>query len=251
MTGPRNSAAKLRELARLDLDENEATQLWRDVARHRRALWNRLGRDVGARVALLDYLVNIRPDRSREPQIIERTTLEGIEQRATTDALTGLQNRNVFDLELEREASRAARYGLPLSLILLDLDHFKDINDHHGHQAGDAVLKSVGTMLLRHVRGADVACRYGGDEFAIILPDTTIEIASNVAQRMTAELSGFFEMNPVEGHYLDVGASAGVAALRAEQTAVDLLQSADLALYRAKRTGGETFPTIPISGAFL
>ena len=243
-------AAKLHELARLELSDEQAEELWRNVARHRRALWNRLGRDVGSRVALLDYLVNIRPGFG-EPQIIERARLESIEQRAITDALTGLQNRSVFDVELEREVSRANRYGLPLSLLLLDLDHFKDTNDRHGHHVGDGVLRAVGDLLLRHVRSADVACRYGGDEFAIILPDTDLAVAANVGARMTAAVSSWFEMNPIDGKYVDVAASAGVASLPPGGSSAELIQAADHALYEAKRSGGNCFPIVPISGAFL
>ena len=242
---------RLHELARLELSDADAEELWRNVARHRRALWNRLGRDVGSRVALLDYMTNIRPTEHGEPQIIPRNRLESIEQRAVTDALTGLGNRSVFDFELDREVSRCLRYDLPMALVLIDLDHFKEINDHHGHHCGDGVLRQVGAIIQRHVRNVDVACRYGGDEFAIVLPETSLETAAAVAHRITTEIASFFEMNPVSGSYLDVSASSGVAALGAGQQAQDLLKEADDSLYQAKRSGGNNFPVLPISGAYL
>jgi diguanylate cyclase (GGDEF)-like protein len=231
-------AAKIRKLARIDVAESEAETLWQAVARHRRALFNRLGRDVGQRVALLDYVVNIQTAVTSELHLIPKSDLESIEHQAVTDSLTGLQNRHHFDLELERETQRSRRSGLPASLLLLDLDGFKGINDRYGHGVGDEVLRIIGSLILQHVRIADVACRYGGDEFGVILPDTSLETAFAVSQRMCTEINNWFHQTPVLGNYLEVTATGGLALLGDDDSAASLLRNADSALYEAKRAGG-------------
>jgi diguanylate cyclase (GGDEF)-like protein len=234
--GPdRYYATRLRQLAHLELDEAEAAELWQSVARHRRELEQRLGRDVGQRVALLDYIVNLRPH-LEDPQIIDRADLKRIQQNAVADALTGLYNRHYFDAELAREVERCRRYGANSSLVLLDLDRFKEVNDTHGHQAGDAVLRRVGGVILEHVRAPDVPCRYGGDEFAIILPDTPQEEALVVGERIRQAIDEAFADSPVAGLRLPVTASGGVASMGAESSSAEaLLAWADRALYGAKR----------------
>ena len=231
-------AAKIRQLARIHVADDEAQSLWQAVARHRRSLFNRLGRDVGQRVAMLDYLVNIHPVPAGEVQLIEKAALDSIEQQAVTDSLTGLHNRHQFDVELERETTRSRRYGLPASLLLLDLDGFKGINDRYGHAVGDEVLRIIGSLMLQHVRAADVPCRYGGDEFAVILPDTTLETAFGVSERMCEEINARFTDAPVLGHVLTVTATGGLALLGDDDSAASFLKNADMALYAAKRAGG-------------
>jgi len=232
-------ATRLRQLAHLDLDEARAAALWRNVARHRKALTTDLGRDVGQRVALLDFIVNVEPQLS-EPQIIDRPALEAMEQQAVTDTVTGLHNRTHFEMVLEWETERSLRYGRASALVLLDLDDFKAVNDRHGHRVGDQVLQAVGTLILRHVRAADVPCRYGGDEFAIVLPDTPRSVAASVAQRICADISAWFAKNPVGGVMLDLKASCGVAFLPLpEHASGNLFEYADRALYQAKHNGGD------------
>lgn len=162
-TRPRSYATRIRQLAYLELEEPKAEELWRNVARHRRELYRCLDRDVGQRVALLDYILNVRPQLV-EPTIIETTTLEAIKRDAISDSLTGLYNRHYFDGALRREAERCHRYGVTASLLLLDLDEFKEVNDEYGHRVGDKVLRLVGGLILKHVRAADVPCRYRGDD---------------------------------------------------------------------------------------
>lgn len=235
--GDRFYSTRIRQLARLDIDEEAAAKLWRKVAHHRRALLNKLGRDVGQRVALLDYICNIEPT-AGEPHIIERATLETIEQRAVTDALTGLHNRYFFEVALERETQRSNRSGVLSSLLLLDLDNFKSINDRYGHRAGDQVLHAVGQIILQHVRGADVPCRYGGDEFAIILPETPRSVALGVAERICVSIKLWFQANRVFGQLLEVTASGGIASLPLDEATSDqLVRQADGALYDAKHAG--------------
>lgn len=230
-------STRIRQLARLDIDEAAAARLWRNVAQHRRALLNKLGRDVGQRVALLDYICNIEPT-AGEPHIIERATLATIEQRAITDSLTKLQNRYFFELALERETQRSSRSGAQSSLLLLDLDSFKSINDRYGHRVGDEVLRCVGQIILQHMRGADVPCRYGGDEFAVILPDTPRSVALGVAERLCGSIAEWFAANKVFGNPLEVSASGGIASLPLDEASADLLfKQADGALYEAKHSG--------------
>lgn len=230
-------STRIRQLARLDIDEAEAARLWRNVAQHRRALFNKLGRDVGQRVALLDYICNIEPT-AGDPHIIERATLETIEQRAVTDALTSLHNRYFFEVALDRETQRSNRSGLLSSLLLLDLDNFKIVNDRYGHRVGDEVLRIVGQIILQHVRAADVPCRYGGDEFAVILPDTPRSVALGVAERICVSIQRWFTANRVLGNQLEVTASGGIASLPLDDATADLLiKEADGALYDAKHAG--------------
>lgn len=229
---------RVRQLAHLDLSEAEAEELWGRVVAHRRTLQNLLGRDVGQRVALLDYISNVR-QQVFEPQIIEKSALEAIEQRAVADALTGLFNRHYFESELLREAQRCGRYGVCSSLLLMDLDLFKEINDTHGHRVGDHVLQATGALILKHVRAADVPCRYGGDEFAVILPDTPMADAMVMAQRICTDVTWWFSQNPVAGVFVKTSASGGVGMLSPGGSSHEqLFRQADAALYEAKKSGG-------------
>jgi diguanylate cyclase (GGDEF)-like protein len=153
-------------------------------------------------------------------------------QLADLDALTGLHNRRYFHETLARECSRAHRYERKLSLIVFDLDDFKDINDRIGHLAGDTVLAEAAERVRDVVRTADIACRVGGDEFAVILPESSLDDADQLYRRIQNAISS----RPLgEGGKLFL--SAGVAELRAEDDPVAFFQRADDALYRAKEAG--------------
>ena len=153
-------------------------------------------------------------------------------QLADLDALTGLHNRRFFHETLARECARAHRYERKLSLIVFDLDDFKDINDRIGHLAGDAVLAEAAERVRDVVRTADVACRVGGDEFAVILPESAINDADQLYRRLQNAVSS----RPI-GSAGKLFLSAGVAELRAEDDPVSFFQRADDALYRAKEAG--------------
>jgi diguanylate cyclase (GGDEF)-like protein len=153
-------------------------------------------------------------------------------QLADLDALTGLHNRRYFHETLDREVSRAHRYGRKLSLIVLDLDEFKAVNDRIGHLAGDSVLAEAAERMRSVVRSADVPCRVGGDEFAVILPESTLHDAEQLCRRIQHAVV----VNPLgQGGTLYI--SAGVGELAPDEDARAFFQRADDALYRAKESG--------------
>ncbi len=161
---------------------------------------------------------------------------EQLREQANRDPLTGLYNRRYLDDSLQRELDRCAREGLPLSLLLIDLDHFKQINDSHGHAAGDAVLYRVSALLLQHMRSSDICCRWGGEEFLLVLPGVGLDAAAERAElcrRVVAE-QGSTETLPCA-----VTLSIGVATCAAEAGTAPaaLIDAADRALYRAKAEG--------------
>jgi diguanylate cyclase (GGDEF)-like protein len=153
-------------------------------------------------------------------------------QLADLDALTGLHNRRFFHETLARECARAHRYERKLSLIVFDLDDFKEINDRIGHLAGDTVLAEAAERVRDVVRTADIACRVGGDEFAVILPESSLEDADQLYRRIQNAISS----KPL-GQGGKLFLSAGVAELRAEDDPTTFFQRADDALYRAKEAG--------------
>ena len=153
------------------------------------------------------------------------------------DHLTGLFNRRYMEETLERELHRASRTQLSIGIILLDVDDFKRFNDTYGHAAGDSILRELGILLLRHVRGDDIPCRYGGDEFIIVLPDASRKITRERAEHL-CELSHQFNIQ-IGGKMLEaVTLSLGVAIFPENgATSEAVLRAADTALYAAKRKG--------------
>ncbi|MBA3261547.1 MAG: diguanylate cyclase [Thermoleophilaceae bacterium] len=170
---------------------------------------------------------------------IENATLhETVERQAVTDELTGLANLRAFHTILEREIERSRRFSTPLALVMLDLDHFKQVNDEYGHQQGDEVLSLVADVLRDFSRDIDAPARYGGEELAVILPQTDSEGAEQLAERIREAVERL-EVPVVDGKgSLRLQASFGVAALpESAVTREGLIAAADAALYRAKRAG--------------
>jgi diguanylate cyclase (GGDEF)-like protein len=166
------------------------------------------------------------------PAIENASRFREARQLADLDALTGLHNRRYFHETLGREVARAHRYGRRLALVVFDLDDFKAINDRIGHLAGDGVLAEVAERVRSVVRSADVACRVGGDEFGIILPESTLADAEQLSHRMQAAVAS----RPI-GDAGTLQLSAGAAELRSEDDATKFFERADDALYRAKESG--------------
>ncbi len=161
---------------------------------------------------------------------------EQLREQANRDPLTGLYNRRYLDSTLERELARCKRDGNPLALILIDIDHFKQVNDTYGHQAGDEILLRLAAMLAGMARAGDVACRYGGEEFLLLMP--TMPMAS-ARERAEALRIAFEALEvPFGASKLKATVSIGIAAYPGQGTSADeLIRSADTALYRAKNLG--------------
>ena len=159
-----------------------------------------------------------------------------VQRQAITDDLTGLVNRRRFIEALDAEIERARRFGAALTIVLADLDNFKQVNDEFGHHGGDVVLRAFADLIRSHVRDVDVSGRIGGEEFAILLPDTDAAGAARVAERMRTSLNEV-AIPLSEGSAIHVASSFGVAELARDQSGDDLLRAADAALYRAKDEG--------------
>jgi two-component system cell cycle response regulator len=163
-------------------------------------------------------------------RVAERTAID--RHLSMHDALTGLFNRRAFDELLLRELASCSRYGDTLSLVTIDLDHFKVVNDTYGHEAGDIVLQELANLIRKISRPSDLPCRWGGEEFSWLLPKTDIKGAIQAAERLRREI----EMHD----FPRIGtqtASMGVAEIQPQENGVDLCKRADLALYEAKATG--------------
>jgi two-component system, cell cycle response regulator len=168
---------------------------------------------------------------------VEGRYAEQLYEAATRDSLTGLLNRRFFDDQLVKDVAHATRHEGPLSVLVLDLDHFKSVNDTHGHLVGDKVLASLGEIIRDSTRTEDVACRLGGEEFAVVMRGTGWEGARNMAERLRSRVEAH-EFS-ADGKSLKLTVSVGIATLDPPRhgTAGELLEEADKALYRAKNDG--------------
>lgn len=167
-----------------------------------------------------------------------RTSVNQTIELAVTDGLTGLSNRRYLDGHLKLLFNRAMARGRPLSICLTDIDRFKQVNDTYGHDAGDDVLREFAARVRSTVRGADLACRYGGEEFVVVMPDTSLDVAAAVAERLRERIeSKPFQLRTSTAE-LNVTASMGIATIMPGiETPEQLLKQADRALYQAKNTG--------------
>jgi diguanylate cyclase (GGDEF)-like protein len=222
-----------RMTAHLDLRESQSIQLWEEALNTRRELTERLGRPVSLKTALMDVLSSAAL--VRVPVLIEYDDLKRLQVNAVTDSLTGLYNRRLFGESLDKEITRARRYAHPIALVMLDLHSFKEVNDKHGHPKGDEVLRVAAGTLKKSMRTSDSAFRIGGDEFALLLPQTDPGQALALSRRVESAFDE--EIQPLQ---LNVGVSMdhGVATYPQDGENADaLIRAADERLYLLKHAG--------------
>lgn len=208
-----------------------AEALWVNVLEHKHVLSEALRRNVRITVAMLDYLSNI-TDNMDAATLVGEAHLGEIIGLSLRDGLTGLFNHSYFYQQLDFEVKRFIRYNTPVTLALIDIDDFKMVNDTYGHREGDRILSTVGKILLHLARDSDICCRYGGEEFAVILPLTSVDEADAIVNRMRKTLA---QVLP-DGKCVTV--SIGVAACGGNtKTYQQLVENSDAALYRAKKKG--------------
>ncbi len=208
-----------------------AEELWIKVLHHKTALFATLGRNVRIAVATLDYLSNITSNMDAAT-LMDEANIEEIVGLSLRDGLTGLFNHTYFYQQIDFEVRRYLRYGTLVSLVLMDIDDFKAVNDTCGHREGDRVLAAMGKSFICVARDSDICCRYGGEEFAVILPSTDINEAAIIANRLRTEL----EQHLPDGRVVTV--SIGVASCNEKTRSYrDLVEQADAGLYQVKRTG--------------
>lgn len=167
-----------------------------------------------------------------------RQNLDSVRKEAMTDGLTGLSNRKAFDTQISDCVDAANEQGSALVLMMLDIDHFKKFNDTYGHQVGDQVLRLVGRTLIENVKGRDFTARFGGEEFAIILPDTPVDSGARVADILRRMVENKEVINKANQSILGrITLSVGVAEYKAGESVSDFIERADAALYQAKHRG--------------
>src|SRR2546426_193858 len=237
-----------RAIAHLDLRETQSVEIWDEMLARRRELTDLLGRQVSLKTALTDVLSS--SGLLRVPILIEYDELKRLELNAVTDPLTGLHNRRLFAETFEKELNRARRYIQPLGLVTLDLHRFKEVNDKHGHPRGDDVLRAAAATLKKSLRTSDSAFRIGGDEFALLLPQTDSPQAlalSRPVQTVFAEMLQPLQLS------VTVSMDQGVAIFPQDAEHADqLIRIADDRLYQLKhanhgRPGNGSTRTAPPS----
>lgn len=235
----------LLRLVSLEASEKESIDHWEKVLARQTELTEKIGRPVTLRTAAVDYFEELRLLRS--PVILmEYGELRQLRYNAGTDSLTGVNNRRIFQEQLNREINRCTRYGTVFSLLLLDLREFKSVNDTYGHAAGDEILRSVARACLEVLRASDMTSRTGGDEFAILLPGAERPSAETLAERIARK---FQEYANIIAPHTPVAMDYGIAIFPEDgQDAGTLFAIADKALYANKhRPHGRTFDHPPAS----
>ena len=233
--GPAVYRACFELLAGVNLPEEDAERHWLQFHEHRVKLIEKLARDVDIATAMCDYL-RMNSEYLSHPRIIETLRYETVFHNTVHDRLTGLFNRHYYDESFAQQIAQARRYNDNLSLLFLDIDNFKEINDNYGHGAGDEVLKKLSALLTGHKRDSDIAARYGGEEFLLLMTRTDLESAIIVGERLRKKI----EQEPVSyrGNKIYFTVSGGIASCPLHATTADeLLRMADNALYQAKGAG--------------
>jgi diguanylate cyclase (GGDEF)-like protein len=224
-------------LIQIRLPEEEAQRDWKEILKHKFLISEKLGRNVGIHVATLDYYTNIKR-KIVSPKIVDAREYMDTASRALVDDLTKAYNRYFFDEEFRRLFAEATGKGTVFSLIMLDLDHFKIYNDLNGHIQGDLALIETVRILHAVCSPDDSVTRYGGEEFAILLPSQTLNLALKTAENIRAAIFDYRFVNEQQLPNKRLTASLGVTAYHAElKSAIAMTEEADSALYQAKNAG--------------
>jgi len=219
-----------RATTQLDLRESQCVQIWEEMLLRRRELSEQLQRSVSIHTALMDALFTA--GLIHVPVLVEYGEFKKLQVNAVTDPLTGLYNRRLFTESFEKELNRARRYGLPLSIVILDLHRFKEVNDKYGHPRGDDVLRAAASTLQKALRTSDSAFRIGGDEFALLLPQTDAAQGLALSRRVGTVFAETLQPLHLA---ISVTMDHGVATFPPDGDQSDLLiRIADERLYRLK-----------------
>ncbi|MGA8307810.1 MAG: GGDEF domain-containing protein [Candidatus Acidiferrales bacterium] len=228
-----------RTIAQIDLTESQSNEYWQRILTRRRELTESLGRPVSLKTAMVDVLATT--NFFRVPILMEYEEFKKLQVNAATDALTGLYNRRLFDEYSEKELNRAKRYNQQLAFVILDVHKLKEVNDRRGHLQGDQILQLAATTLRKTMRASDFAFRIGGDEFALLLPETDPEQANTLCRRIRAQYE-----NEIREMKLDVGVTLdfGIAVHPHDgDSKRTLLGLADKRLYELKNAAPDSGPT--------
>lgn len=220
-----------RVLTHHEFENDQAQYHWEQILANKTAMSDQLGREVSFRTALMDYFTQ-QNRLLQNPMVIEISIFDELVKSSLTDELTQLFNRRYYEISITREVNRARRHNHPLSLLILDIDDFKIYNDSHGHSAGDVVMYELASILRSTLRSEDIPCRFGGEEFVVILPETTGSQAHATAGRFLGELA----QARFEGRRVSVSGGVAEFPIHADNPGA-LLIAADRALYRAKLAG--------------
>jgi diguanylate cyclase (GGDEF)-like protein len=225
-----------RTIAQIDLSEAQSNDYWVRILQRRRELSDTIGRPVSLKTAMVDVLAST--NFLRVPILMEYDEFKKLQINAATDALTGLYNRRLFDEYCDKELNRAKRYNHQLAIVILDLHKLKEVNDRHGHLQGDQVLQLAASTLRKTLRASDFAFRIGGDEFAVLLPQTDPEQATTLCRRIRAQYETEIRLLKLD---LSVTLDFGVAVHPQDGDQKDgLLGLADKRLYELKNAGRES-----------
>ncbi len=189
-----------------------------------------------------ELLARVRTQVQRKRYNVQlRDSVQQTIEMAVTDGLTGLNNRRYLDTHLAEMMTKAKSRNKPVSIVMCDIDHFKKVNDTHGHDVGDEVIREFARRIKKNIRNIDLACRYGGEEFVIVMPDTDMALARVVAERIRNEVALHPFIVEQGAKQLPITVSLGVSCLETEADTGDILvKRADTALYEAKRAGRNT-----------
>jgi len=223
----------LKSLSGVGVSEEESLVHWRGILRRRSELAERLGRAMTLRTAAADYFDTAKI--AHNTTLVDYEELKHLRHNAATDPLTGLYNRRLFQEYMTKELTRSRRHGDTLSLLLFDLRNFKQVNDSRGHATGDAVLRNLARACQETIRESDYSFRVGGDEFAVLLPQSQSENADALAQRIKAKFERYARTSVPD---LELGLDYGVASFPSDGDSLEkLYQVADGGLYAQKEKG--------------